>query len=138
MSILNPKRTIEDAGGIVVNKKTGYIILVKMHHDVWGFPKGRVLKDEVDLDCAKREIYDETCINEADYIKELGTYERANSYNKNEHLKIRMFLFETSQDDIRPVSQSVAETKWVNKEEVIKILTLLEDKKFFKKIKDKI
>lgn len=138
MSILEHKRTMQDAGGVVINKKTGYIVLIKMHHNVWGFPKGKILKDESDLDGARREIYEEASIDQLDYVKELGSYERANSYNKDEMLNIHMFLFETNQDDVKPLGQDVAEAKWFNKEEVLNILTLEEDKKFFKKIKNKI
>lgn len=138
MSILSHNRTVEDAGGVVINKKTGHIVLIKMHHNVWGFPKGKILKDEGTVDGAKREIYEEAGIDELDYIKELGEYERLNSYNHDEMLKIHMFLFETNQDDVGPIGQDVAEAKWVNKEEVLNILTLEEDKKFFKKIKNKI
>lgn len=138
MSILAHKRTMQDAGGVVINKKTGYIVLIKMHHNIWGFPKGKILKDESDLDGARREIYEEAGIDELEYIKDLDSYTRANSYNPDEMLDIHMFLFETHQEDVKPLGQDVAEAKWFNVEDVISKLTLDEDKKFFKKIKSKI
>ena len=135
MATIKYDHLTEDAGGVVINEKTGYIALVKMHHNVWGFPKGQILRNEQNRVAAEREVCEETGIERLEFERKLGSYERDNSYNSKERLKIYMFLFKTLQDDLHPVGQTVAEAKWVNKDEVLNYLTIEEDIKFFKSIK---
>ena len=65
----------ESAGGIVLGPD-GKIVLVCQRGNSWSFPKGHVEDGELPLDAAKREIFEETGIMDAEFIKELGSYER--------------------------------------------------------------
>jgi tRNA nucleotidyltransferase (CCA-adding enzyme) len=49
-------------GGIIKCSSTGKYLLVKGFTGKWSFPKGHMEKNESALDCAKREIYEETGI----------------------------------------------------------------------------
>ena len=59
-------KAINRCGGIIFNKTCDKVLLVlnKESHrkgeDKWGFPKGHRKKNERIIDCAKREIYEET------------------------------------------------------------------------------
>lgn len=49
-------------GGIIKCSSTGKYLLVKGFTGKWSFPKGHREKNETPIDCAKREIYEETGI----------------------------------------------------------------------------
>ena len=53
------------AGVVVFDKMDAptQVVLVKTHNDVWGFPKGKRNSGESMLDCAKRELLEETGIH---------------------------------------------------------------------------
>jgi len=53
-------RSRKKAGGIILTKS--HVLLVQSRGKCWGFPKGSVEGDETSLDCAKREIREETSI----------------------------------------------------------------------------
>ena len=130
------------AGGIVLNKNK-QVLLITNGKMLWGFPKGRVKEDETILDNAKREIYEETGITDLTLIEDLGEYKRTQlnldgSENKNIIKTIHMFLFKTSEIKLKPLDESIAEARWVNKEEVASLLQHKKDKEFFNKIKSKI
>ena len=61
------------AGGIVINDKNE-VAIVNQNHDSYSLPKGHVDDNESYLEAAKREIYEETGIEDLIYIKELGKY----------------------------------------------------------------
>lgn len=121
----------DDAGAILINKKTRHIALVKMHHNVWGFPKGGIRENENILDAAKREVYEETGVKNIKVIKKLPTYQRANSYKSDEYITINMYIFETEEDNLKQVEYDIAEVKWSPVDEVADNLTIRADVEYF-------
>lgn len=55
------KNKCKKAGGIIVNKSQ--VLMVQSCGSRWGFPKGSMEENETLVDCAKREILEETSIN---------------------------------------------------------------------------
>ncbi|KAI9887259.1 MAG: mRNA-decapping enzyme subunit 2 [Watsoniomyces obsoletus] len=49
-------------GAILLNDDMDHVLLVKgwTKRSSWSFPRGKINKDETDLDCAVREVYEET------------------------------------------------------------------------------
>lgn len=131
-------RFVDDAGGILLNKQTGDIALIKMPHGVWGFPKGKIDKNENPLEAAKREIREETGVRELELVKKLPTYQRPNSSDPQELITMQMYLFKTETKELKQQERDVCDTKWVKKEEVKNILTLPKDKEYFENIKNEI
>jgi len=129
------KKESFSAGGIVLNTQ-GQIALVLMDNGKWSFPKGHIEKNESTLEAAKREIHEETGIEELKLIKELGGYQRESADDKNEIKNITLFLFRTSETDMSPSTNDIIRATWVNKEDVTSILSFKEDREFFEKIKD--
>jgi len=127
----------QSAGGIVLNKK-GQVLVVDQGGKSWSLPKGHIEKDEEILKTAKREIYEETGVSKLKFIKNLGSYKRKSLNNKNEIKTIYMFLFETDQEDLKPVDHHNHEARWVDKDKVADLLTHPKDKKFFIQIKNNV
>ncbi|ODQ54374.1 DCP2-domain-containing protein, partial [Saitoella complicata NRRL Y-17804] len=59
---LTYKTRVPVRGAIMLNQTLDKCVLVKgwKSSSGWGFPKGKINKDEPDLDCAAREVYEET------------------------------------------------------------------------------
>ena len=138
----NIKHT-KSAGGVVVNKR-GQILVVNQDGLTWSLPNGHIDKNENAEAAARREIYEESGISDLEFIKKLGSYKRykigkgGKGEEKSELKMITMFLFKTPQNLLKPVDVKNPEARWVNKEEVVKLLTHPKDKEFFLKIKKRI
>lgn len=133
------KKTVS-AGGVVVNSE-GEICVVNQNGDSWSLPKGHINEGETALDAARREIMEESGIENLNFIKILPSYKRfrigsgGKGEDKNELKTVRMFLFTTLDNDIAPRDRENPEAKWVSKEKVCDILTHPKDKEFFESIR---
>src|SRR3989344_1239066 len=127
--------TRKSAGGIVFNNE-GKLLLVSQRGDSWSLPKGHVNEGEGVLEAATREIREESGIEELQYIKELGTYERYRigaggvGEDRSELKSITVFLFRTSQMDLRPLDPDNPEARWVTMGEALQLLTHPKDREF--------
>jgi len=121
------------AGGIVINSG-GKIALANEH--LWGFPRGGVDEGEDYITAAKREVLEETGLEEFLSIEELGIYERYPSGITKDTpgaypMEIHMFLFQTDYTGtLQPVDENVKEADWFTYEEAIEKLTDPTDKEF--------
>lgn len=127
------------AGGVVVNRETGDIVVVSQPNNVWSLPKGTIESDEDPLVTAKREILEESGVTEVELVKELGKYKRFRigqyaSDDESVIKDIRMYLFLTDQEFLKPIDPKHKEARWVSRFEVPKLLTHEKDKAFFKGI----
>lgn len=125
----------KSAGGIVLNER-GQVLVVSQKGTSWSLPKGRIEDNEDTLTAAKREIYEEAGIKELKLIRELGSYQRYKLGQNGEEDKLELktiylFLFRTSEMSLQPVDPDNPEARWVEKEEVVKLLTHPKDKEFF-------
>ena len=133
----------KSAGGVVVNAK-GEILVVSQKGNSWSLPKGIIEDGEDAFSAAKREIYEESGINELELISDFGSYSRfkISKDGKGEDSSVLktifMFHFKTVQMDLKPIDKDNPEARWVKKDEVANLLTHPKDKEFFLKIKDKI
>ena len=126
------------AGGVVVGP-SGHILIVNQRGRKWSLPKGGVEKNESDLDAAKREIGEESGVDDLQLLGDLGSYkryrmEKDGSDDKSEHKTIVIFLFRTAQKELAPRDPDNPEARWVPREEVGDMLTHRKDKKFFRRI----
>lgn len=121
------------AGGIVINNN-GEVALAQHDDNAWSFPKGHVEENEELQTTAKREIYEETGISDLVFLKELPSYQRPDAGNPDIIKTIHLFLFRTSQVNIKPTDGYTMNAKWFNKNEVAEALTYQKDKKFFNSV----
>lgn len=127
--------TRKSAGGIVFNNE-GKLLLVSQRGDSWSLPKGHVNEGETVLEAAVREIREESGIEELQYIKELGSYERYRigpggvGEDRSELKSITVFLFRTGQIDLCPLDPDNPEARWVTMGEALQLLTHPKDREF--------
>lgn len=128
----------KSAGGVVLSAQ-GKVLIVNQNGNSWSLPKGHLDPGESALEAAMREIYEEAGIDELSLIRELGTYERAKiglrgGDDRNERKQITLYLFRTTQLDLKPMDARNPEARWVCREEVAAYLTHPKDKEFFTSI----
>ena len=125
------------AGGIVLDKK-GRVLIVNQNNDSWSFPKGHINFGEETLNAARREIYEESGLQNLEFVRSLGSYKRHKMVgglnDRSEIKKIHMFLFKTDQEKLKPIDPNNPEAVWVDREKVTEVLTIPKDKKFFLKV----
>jgi 8-oxo-dGTP pyrophosphatase MutT (NUDIX family) len=135
------KNTVS-AGGVVLNDK-GSVLVVSQHGTSWSLPKGHIDPGEDPLTAARREIYEESGIKELELVQELGSYGRFRiaqngGETKSEYKTIHMFLFRTTEKDLKPVDPHNPEARWVDKNKVAGMLTHPKDREFFNSVIGKI
>jgi ADP-ribose pyrophosphatase YjhB (NUDIX family) len=102
----------------------------------WSLPKGHIDPGETALEAAMREIWEESGVSELELVRELGTYRRHKigvdgGDDRSELKTITMFLFRTTQRELRPRDSDNPEARWVAREDVGKLLTHRMDREFF-------
>lgn len=89
------KTRVPVRGAILLNHDMDQVLLVKgwKKGATWSFPRGKINKDEPDLDCAIREVWEETGydIREAGLVPEPDQAHSINVTMREQHL--RMFVF---------------------------------------------
>lgn len=121
------------------------VLMVEQYGDTWSFPKGHRENGETLLECATRELSEETGISHAEglcyyFTGEPFTYRRESIAGKKELKEITLYTAELTPLSIaftqRPESKDKAITKseWVNVESVCDRLDAEEDRKAFWKI----
>ncbi len=122
----------ETCGGVVVNN--GKVLVVLQKNNMWCLPKGHINDNESLEECARREIYEETGINDLEFVKKIGFYFRGSKSGPDVKKKITMLLFKTNETELNPTDAK--EAKWLEIDKVADILSYDEDREFFLKIKD--
>ncbi|MEK7608090.1 MAG: NUDIX domain-containing protein [Patescibacteria group bacterium] len=132
----------KSAGGVVVNPD-GKILVVSQRGVSWFLPKGHIEDGEDALTAARREIYEESGVDQLEFVSDLGSYERYRlsrdgEVDESELKNITVFLFKTDATVLRPIDSHNPEARWIEKENVADLLTHPKDKEFFKSILGKI
>ena len=126
----------QSAGGVVINKNKE-VLVVSQHGNSWSLPKGHIDPGEDALTAAKREIYEESGVQDVVLIKPLGSYNRyrigKNGLDDTSELKtMHMFLFTTTENDLNPIDPHNPVARWVKQKDVAELLTHPRDKQFFR------
>jgi ADP-ribose pyrophosphatase YjhB (NUDIX family) len=131
--------TTHSAGGVVISQ-TGKILIVSQQGTSWSLPKGHVEEGEEFLEAAKREITEESGIMDLEVLKEFPSYERfkigadGKDEDKSELKVIHMFLFRTTDSELKPIDPDNPEAMWLPPERIAEMLTHPKDQEFFKSI----
>lgn len=96
--VINPVPNIVKAGGMIVYKNK--ILIIQSNFKKWGFPKGHRNKGESVLECAIREIREETSlvVNLTESDRLLGVYENTVMYYKKLNYKPRINIKQIIQE----------------------------------------
>ena len=135
---IHPKIS-HSAGGVVISD-LGKVLIVSQKGDSWSLPKGHVEEGEEMLDAARREVLEESGIEELELMKEYPMYERfkiaegGEGEDRSEQKLIHMYLFRTKQTELHPTDKDNPEALWMPPERVTEMLTHPKDKAFFQSV----
>jgi mRNA-decapping enzyme subunit 2 len=89
------KTRVPVRGAILLNESMDEVVLVKgwKKGANWSFPRGKINKDEKDLDCAIREVYEETGfdIREAGLVKDENDVKFIEITMREQHMRLYIF-----------------------------------------------
>jgi mRNA-decapping enzyme subunit 2 len=89
------KTRVPVRGAIMLNESMDEVVLVKgwKKGANWSFPRGKINKDEKDIDCAIREVYEETGfdIREAGLVKEEKDVKYIEITMREQHMRLYVF-----------------------------------------------
>lgn len=119
--------------------KRGDVLVVRQRDYSWSLPKGGIKKGEDPRDAAVREIVEESGLLHLRLIRILRSYTRygmtnAGKENKDKLKRITMYLFETEDEELRPMDPRIAEARWEPVEKAGSLLTHPEDQEFFRQV----
>ena len=131
------------AGGIVINKKFGKVVMVSQRGNSWSLPKGHLEGNESDMEAAVREIQEETGLKNISFVERLGEYTRYKigkdgRDDKSERKTLVFFLFETEELHLCPEDEKNPVASWMYPKDVPNKLTHSSDAIFFANNIDKI
>ena len=91
----NYKFSVPTGGVIILNPKLDKVLMVKGYkaNSGWGFPKGKINKDEPEADCAAREVTEEVGVDFRPWIKEDDSIVMFRTIDSGLGLKQRSRLF---------------------------------------------
>jgi ADP-ribose pyrophosphatase YjhB (NUDIX family) len=148
----------QSAGGVVLNTR-GQVLVVNQRGKSWSLPKGHIEEGEDVLAAARREIHEESGLNELLFVRLLGSYERpligregGESHPSNALMEdgpasrktgsqgglevkhLTFFLFKTTQEKLQPIDPDNPEARWVEPDDVSAMLTHPKDQDFFRQV----
>ena len=134
------------AGAVVFRRENSKIYYLLLHYEAghWDFPKGHIEKDEKEEDTVKREVTEETGIEDIKIIegfKEWIKYFYRKTYDLNEDEKkkaswifkiVTFYLAETKTKEVK-ISFEHIDYKWLPYEQAFGQLTFKNAKEILKK-----
>ena len=128
------------AGVILFNKTEGIQFLVlKYPSGHWDFVKGNIEEGEEEEETVKRELFEETGINNLEIHQGFNEKAEYNYYKKNNkvHKIVSYYLAETNQKQVK-LSFEHLDHKWSNYEDSMKLITFENSKEILKKGNERI
>lgn len=129
------------------DKEVEFLLVFSQRNERWGFPKGHSEPGESEKETAKREIFEETGINDVQFIKGFrqediyiidGTLPDTKGRIVEKHSVY--FLAYTYENAVIYDKDEISDIKWMTYEEALKNLSFDNQKKIldeaYKKIKD--
>ena len=124
-------KKVKSCGCIVIENNK--VLLIQQKKGNWGFPKGRVEKNESECETAIREVKEETNI---DVIIEDKNKKYIDTYysKKNEFKEVVLFLGKRIGGEIKPQENEIKNVEWVDLLEAINRITMKSTKELYQKV----
>ncbi len=135
--IKNGDKPRSTAGGIVISL-SGKLCLTNNNGHSWTFPKGGVDNGEKIEGAARREIAEETGIDQLTLVQYLGDYYRLGGKSDEIFKQIMMYLYTTKETKLNPTDADNPEASWFTFSEAIEMLSFDEDRFFLYRLKSKL
>lgn len=127
------------AGGVVIGPDKIILLVKQLGRFIsWSLPKGHINPNEDPLTAARREVFEESGIENLEYLADLGEYRRSALDNPGEAKSIRMFLFKTEELKLNSQFSQETEAYWETLERALDLLTHPKDKEFLLSVRGKI
>lgn len=114
------------AGAVLFRENSGTLVYLLLHYHAghWDFPKGNVEKGEQELDTVRREVKEETSINNIEFVDGFRKKIEYN-YKRNGKLVHKQVVFYLAKTDVKDVKLSFEHKGygWLNYEQALKRLT---------------
>ena len=109
------------------------VLLIQQKKGNWGFPKGRVEKNETECETAIREVKEEANI---DVIIEDKNKKYIDAYysKKNEFKEVVLFIAKRIGGEIKPQENEIKNVEWVDLLEAINRITMKSTKELYQKV----
>ena len=124
-------KKVKSCGCIVIENNK--VLLIQQKKGNWGFPKGRVEKNESECETAIKEVKEETNIDviiEDKNKKYIDTY-----YSKKDEFKeVVLFLGKRIGGEIKPQENEIKNVEWVDLLEAINRITMKSTKELYQKV----
>jgi ADP-ribose pyrophosphatase YjhB (NUDIX family) len=114
---------IDASGGLVRNEEKKYLFIFRL--EKWDLPKGKIEDGENAVDCALREVREETGINDVEIINELPCTYHIYYLNDKRILKRTQWfeMFSASTEQLKPqAEENITVAKWLSYNEVLDAL----------------
>ena len=126
----------ERSAGVILFNKTGGIqfLVLKYPSGHWDFVKGNIEEGEEEEETVKRELFEETGINNLEIHQGFNEKAEYNYYKKNNkvHKIVSYYLAETNQKQVKLTFEHL-DHKWSNYEGLMKLITFENSKEILKK-----
>ena len=126
----------ERSAGVILFNKTGGIqfLVLKYPSGHWDFVKGNIEEGEEEEETVKRELFEETGINNLEIHQGFNEKAEYNYYKKNNkvHKIVSYYLAETNQKQVK-LSFEHLDHKWSNYEDSMKLITFGNSREILKK-----
>ena len=124
-------KKVKSCGCIIIENNE--VLLIQQKKGNWGFPKGRVEKNETECETAIREVKEETNLDvkiEDINKKYIDTY----FAKKNEFKEVVFFLAKRIGGEIKPQEKEIKNVEWVDLLEAINRITMKSTKLLYQKV----
>lgn len=124
------KQSINKAGAIIFNSPNfdKIVLLYRSKQNDWSFPKGHIDVAESSFEAMEREIKEETGLT-GKTIATLPNLEYKNA--KRENVNVFMYLLVVRKKNMLKIEHSGDEVKWIDKNEIVNMLTHSNLKEYF-------
>lgn len=124
-------KKVKSCGCIIIENNK--VLLIQQKKGNWGFPKGRVEKNETECETAIREVKEETNL---DVKIEDVNKKYVDSYfaKKNEFKEVVFFLAKRIGGEIKPQENEIKKVEWVDLIEAINRITMKSTKILYQKV----
>ena len=118
-TLLAPAKTIEAGGGVVYNDDNDILLIFR--RGKWDLPKGKLDPGESLIDCALREVIEETGLKNLTLIGKIGSSSYCYKEKDQLYLKqVQWFKMRTSdKHTLTPqIEEDISELRWVSQKDL--------------------
>ena len=124
-------KKVKSCGCIIIENNK--VLLIQQKKGNWGFPKGRVEKNETECETAIREVKEETNLDVK--IEDINKKYIDNYFTKkNESKEVVFFLAKRIGGEIKPQEKEIKNVEWVDLLEAINRITMESTKILYQKV----